>query len=333
MGAASRVADRTDDDREAAAAILRDLLGARLVLVTGKGGTGKTTFSAALALLAAAKGRKVLLAEIDSQRPALTPVFGQAPTFDGVAVTEHLTVANLTWQDALQAFLRKLVPSRRIVKLILTNRVVSRFLDFTPGSQEIVTLSALGERVESYDLVVADMPASGHAFSLLDITRSAMGLFRSGPVRTRASELRALLIEPSTRVALVGLPEEMVVNETIETYAKLDKFGLLSRAPAVFLNRATLPTFTDDERSLLARLGKQELTELQEEFLRAGRWEDELEQATASSRHRLAEAIPIRPVLVPPSTAGGTSAGSVQAVAAHLGRLVGIGRKQLGWPA
>ena len=99
------------------------------------------------------------------------------------------------------------------MRLILSNRMVSRFLDFTPGSQEIVILSALGQQVEKYDLVVADLPASGHAFSLLDITRSAMGLFRSGPVRGRAEELRQMIRSPDTRVVFVTLPEEMVVTE------------------------------------------------------------------------------------------------------------------------
>lgn len=309
----------------------RALLDSRLLMVTGKGGTGKTTFAAALAVLAALRGKRTLLCELDSQRPAMTPIFGLSPAFAPERVREGLDLCNVTWQEALQQFLAGIVPSRRVVGLVTANRMVSRFLDFTPGSQEIVTLSALADHVEGYDLVVADMPASGHAFSLLDITRSALGLFRSGPVRNRAAELREVLARPSTRVALVALPEEMVVNETIETHDRLRRYELLSQTPAVFLNRATLPTLTADERTLLGRLADAPLDPLQAEFVRAGRWEDELEQGTADSMARLGEAFGLQPVLVPPAPPGGVARTVVESVAAHLGRLVGITRRELAW--
>lgn len=315
----------------AAGQAVQALLESKLLLVTGKGGTGKTTFSSALALLAAAQGRRVLLAEMDSQRPALTPIFGFEPGFGAQAVREDLSIANLTWPDALEAFLTTLVPSRRVVRLILSNRMVKRFLDFTPGSQEIVLLSALGERVADFDLVIADLPASGHAFSLLDITRSAMGLFRSGPVRHRAEELRELVTASSTRLVFVSLPEEMVVNETIETHRRMAEFGLVSGEPVVFLNRATPPTFTEEELTLLTRLEQEDLDPLAREFVRAGRWEAELEHATADGLARLQEELPGTTVMVPPGPGGGAASEIVGHVSAHLGRLVGVSRRQLRW--
>lgn len=310
---------------------VRALLDSRLVLVTGKGGTGKTTFAAAIALLGAARGKRVLLAEIDSQRPALTPIFGREPGFAPMKIRDGLDLCNLTSEAALTAFLTALVPSRRVVGLILGNKMVRRFLDFTPGSQEIVTLSALVDHVGKYDLVVADLPASGHAFSLLDVTRSALGLFRSGPVRARAGELRSVLQASSTRIALVALPEEMVVNETLETRERLNRFELLASPPCVFLNRATLPTLTLEERELIRRLAAQPLDPLQAEFVRAGKWEDELEQGTAESADRLLAALGREVVLVPPAQAGGVPKHVVESVAVHLGRLVGVTRRELQW--
>jgi len=319
----------TPEELEQASEVAHDLLDSRLIMVTGKGGTGKTTYAAALAMLAAARGRRTLLAEVDSQRPAFTPIFGEEPAFEPVEVRDRLEICNVTWEESLKRFLRRLVPSRRLVSMILDSAAVNRFLDFVPGSQEIVTLSALGEHLADYDLVVVDMPASGHAFSLLDITRSALGLFRSGPVRQRAQELRQLLSRRTTRMVFVALPEEMVVNETIETYRKMEDFELVSRPPAVFLNRATMPSLTDDERELMRRLGDADLSELQEEFVRAGRWEDALEQATAHSSERLTESLDHGPILVPPAPPGGIPAKVVESVAAHLGRLVGVARRDL----
>jgi len=318
------------DNMKEAAEVALDLLDSRLVMVTGKGGTGKTTYAAAIAMLAAARGRRTLLAEVDNQRPALTPIFGVEPHYQPEEVRENLDICNVTWSEALKSFLKRLVPSRRVVSLILDNAMVQRFLDFTPGSQELVTLSVLGEHASEYDLVVVDMPASGHAFSLLDITRSALGLFRSGPVRQRAQELRTLLSRRTTRMVFVSLPEEMVVNETIETYTKMEEFELVSRPPAVFLNRATLPSLTDDERELLARMGATDgLDAVQHEFLQAGRWEDALEQATAHSAERLEEALHHGAILVPPAPPGGIPSKVVESVAAHLGRLVGVARRDL----
>ncbi len=315
--------------------VTRSLFDRRLLLVTGKGGTGKTTYASALALLARARGKRVLLVELDSQRPALTPVFGVEPTFEPTEVIDGLDVCNLTWERALHQFIEGVVPAGRVASLVLQNKIVYRFLDFTPGSQEIVTLSALTDFVRprsgrhEYDLVIADLPATGHAFSLLDITRSALGLFRSGPVRERAAEMRAMLAAPSTQLVLVALPEEMVVNETIETVEKFRKYDLLSQPPAIFLNRATLPTLSDDERALLHRLAERPLEPAAREFVRAGRWEDELEQGTAGSAGRLVAALAVTPVLVPPAPAGGVARQVVESVATHLGRQVGVGRKDL----
>lgn len=307
------------------------LLESRLVMVTGKGGTGKTTFAAALAVLAAQKGKRTILCEVDSQRPSLTAVFKVEPRFAPIKVRPNLEFANLVWDASLSAYIETVVPSRRVTQMILSNPIVGKFLDFTPGSREMVILSTIGALAEKYDLVVVDMPASGHAFSLLDITRSAMGLFRSGPVRQRATELKALLEDPGTRMVFVGLPEEMVVNETIETVQRMKVAGLLNSDPIVFLNRATLPSLTDAERDLIGRLWKQGLDPVQHEFVLAGRWEDGLEQATAASQAALIEQLGVAPVLVPPSAPGGVPREIVEAVAVHLGRHVGLTRRELAW--
>jgi len=178
---------------------------------------------------------------------------------------------------------------------------------------------------------VVDMPASGHAFSLLDILRSAMGLFRSGPVLTHVLQLQERFRDPSTRMVMVAIPEEMVVNETLETYHRMRRAGMLTKPPAVFLNRATMPSLTDPERGLIGRLSDPPLEGGLDEFVVAGSWEDQLEQATMRSQRRLSERLDEQPALVPPAGAGGVPREVVGAVAAHLGRTIGVTRRKLAW--
>lgn len=310
---------------------VRSLLDSRLLMVTGKGGTGKTTYAAALAVLGARLGKRTLLVEIDNQRPSTSAVFGVEPPFEPVTVQPGLSLCNIDFSGALQAFVHKMVPVRRVVRLVLENRMVGRFLDFTPGSRELVIMSRLGTLVEANDLVVVDMPASGHAYSLLDILRSARGLFRSGPVRTLAESLTEVIQAPTTRLAFVALPEEMVVNETLETVERMRRGGMIGGPPAVLLNRATLPSLTGPERELIGRLSEASLDPLAKEFVRAGRWEDRLEQATSEAVDRLGNAFEDPPVLIPPSGGGGVPSAIVSAVAVHLGRGVGLTRRDVEW--
>ncbi len=310
---------------------LRGLLDDRLLFVTGKGGTGKTTAAAALALLLAAKGKRTILCEVDNQRPSLPTIVGSSVGFAPVRVRERLDAANLVWPDTLVAYLQRMIPVGRVVQAVLTNDMVRRFLDFVPGSRELVTLSAIVDLRERYDVVVVDLPASGHAFSMLDITRSALGLFRAGPVRSRVQVLRAALQDPTTRMVFVALPEEMVVNETLETVQKMREAELLGGAPLVVLNKATVPSFSADESVLLDRLSAAGLGAEAEEFLAAGRWERVLEEASAEAISRLEAAFGAAPALVGAMHAVRAPRDVVQEVAVALGRPLGLTRRDVAW--
>lgn len=307
------------------------LLDARLLLVTGKGGTGKTTYASAFALLAAARKKRVLLCEVDMQRPATPAIFGEVPDFEPREVLPGLSVTNVAFRPALESFLRRVVPAGRIIRRVLDNRLVQRFLDVTPGSRELTTLARIAELVDRYDLVVVDMPASGHAFSLLDVLRSALSLFRSGPVRRVAAEVRARLVALDTRVAFIALPEEMVVNETLETVARMRSAGVLGGPPVALLNRATLPSLSEPEQSLISRLAATPLAPEQREFVLAGLWESELEQATALAQDRLTAGFGAQPILVPPGPPGGVPRHVVHGVAVQLGRQIGLSKRDLPW--
>lgn len=261
------------------------------MLVTGKGGVGKTSVSAALGRLAAAQGRRVCLVEADSQQSVLAGIFGRTVGYEPKQVAENLYACNVTWYEALHEWVERVVPSRRIVDAILDNRMVRLFLDAVPGNREVVTLSKITWLSEEFDLVIVDLPASGHATALMQSPKRTMRLFDVGPLHQRSMESQRLLEDPRTHLVLVALPEEMVINETVETHAILRKDVPGLRVPLVILNRSSSPSLDEGERELLTRLSALESSGDAAgdaaELLLAGRWEMRLEQATAAAIERI----------------------------------------------
>ena len=302
---------------------LTKLLSSRLLMVTGKGGTGKTSLSAAIGVLSASQGRRTLIVEVDNFHPSLTRLFGQPPTYQPRRVAERLAICNVTWMAALEDWLEHTVHSQRISKLILNNRMATVFLDATPGAREIVILSKILSLMDSWDQVVVDLPASGHALGILRVPRTAMRLMRTGPVRDQALKILEVFRQDTTALAVIGLPEEMVVNETLELWEKLRAEVPELQAPKVFLNRASPPSLTDDEVALLDRLeaAAADVDDLAAatELLQAGRWEEELERATASAQERLEAALSSPVVMFPRLGALGGFEGGPDKVVRQMG--------------
>ncbi|MDP6932992.1 MAG: ArsA-related P-loop ATPase, partial [Myxococcota bacterium] len=217
---------------------ISQLLERKLVMITGKGGTGKTTMSMALGTLAAEQGRRVVLVEVDANRSAFARIHGVNPGFEPTPIVEGVWAVNVRWHDALEEWLTATLKRNRIVKLVLGNRFVQLFLDATPGARELVVLSKVLTLSEEWDLVVVDLPASGHAMSLLRVPEVARSLMSSGPIRQRAEKILAMLRDRDTVLVLVALPEEMVVNETVELWTRIRSEVPEVIAPVVILNRA-----------------------------------------------------------------------------------------------
>jgi len=291
-----------------------DLLASRIVFVTGKGGTGKTTLSVALARLAASRGRRVVLAEVDNHRPSIPEYFGVPTGWEPVQVAANLAITNITWLEALADWLGTVVPATRIVKMILSNRMVRLFLDVTPGSREIVILARVLALARTHDLVVVDLPASGHAISLFLVPYRALLVFLTGPIRKIATEIVETLRSAGTQVVLVALPEEMVVNETVQTWHALQDLAPELRPGIVFLNQGLEPTLSEGERVLLGRLATRvDLSPLRPdpgdaigaaEWVLAGLWEADREETTVSARRRIERETGAHAVTVPLLAAG-----------------------------
>ena len=305
---------------------VRSLLQSKLVFVTGKGGTGKTTFAAALAKQAANAKRTVCLLEIDSQRPALDDLFDVRTTYEPVEVSDGLYVSNATWMEALIDWLRAVVPVDRLVRVILDNPMVRPFLEATPGAREVVILTRLLELTKRFDMVVVDLPASGHARAVLRIPLVALDVFRSGPVYDRCRAIEALYQDPKTHLVLMSLPEEMVVTETLETFQALREEVPALVPQFVVLNRAMSPVLTEDEQELLRRLvewgGNQEdFSSEAVDLVRAGRWEARCELGTADALKRMRGAGGVGEVmLVPPHPVQDSPSGRVERTRTCLAR-------------
>jgi hypothetical protein len=152
-----------------------------------------------------------------------------------------------------------------------------------------VILSKIVALIDQWDTVVVDLPASGHAISLLRVPAITLRMVRSGPIRSRALDILGHLRAKDVAAVLTALPEDMIVTETLETAEKLRREVPELRIGAIVLNRSSQPTFTPSEKTLLERLSQDgTLDAPRQELLLAGRWEQALEQATQDAHERLA---------------------------------------------
>lgn len=187
-----------------------------MVVVAGKGGVGKTTVTAVLARTASAMGLRVLVVELDG-KPHLRQLVGD---IDFLA---------LTAPDALAEYLDD-HGFKRVAKRLSTHGVIDVVSTAAPGIDDIVVLGKLKqlERSGTYDLIVVDGPAAGHAITFLMSARGLLNTVRGGPIRTQALDVLEMLSDPvRCQVVLVTLPETTPVNELIETaYALEDRVGV-----------------------------------------------------------------------------------------------------------
>jgi anion-transporting ArsA/GET3 family ATPase len=217
---------------------------ARLILVTGKGGTGKTTVAAGIAVAAGLRGRRTLVAEVEG-RQGLAGLFGRRELDHQEApVGERLHALAIDPEESLREYLARygFAPLARLLTWANLNRFITAA---APGLGDVLLVGKVWEAATrrtptgvAYDLVVLDAPPTGRVVPFLRAPQTVAELARVGPIRNQADRVRDLLDDPDrTAVVLTCLPEELPVTETIEGAASLRAAGL--PVAAVVANRVT----------------------------------------------------------------------------------------------
>lgn len=241
---------------------LESLLERQLLIISGKGGVGKTTVACLLALLAARRGKRVLVAEVDGA--------GQAARLLGVSQPSPFGVS--TWSDhgpavmsvegvaALEEYLGILLPMPALLRTVFQSRLYQYFVAAAPGLKELMTIGKIWFEVDRsspngtdrvWDLVILDAPATGHGLQYLRMPKAAEEVFRGGLVGRESDRLWAALSDPRrTAVNLVATAEETPVNETIEMYRHLREDLALPMGVLVVNRRRRSPLIP----SMLGRL-------------------------------------------------------------------------------
>ena len=222
---------------------------ARVVVVAGKGGVGKTTVTATLAVAAARAGMSVLIVEVEG-KSGLAAAFGRPPlAYEEAQLAPGIRARTLTPDAALLDWLEH-NGLGRISRRLVRSGALDVVATAVPGMKDILVLGKVKslEMGRDADLIVVDAPAAGHAVTFLLSPRGLLDSVRVGPVRRQAEDVVALLSDPSRcQVILVTLPEETPVNELVDTaYAIEDRVGVALGPVVVNGCYEDLPLANDD---------------------------------------------------------------------------------------
>jgi anion-transporting ArsA/GET3 family ATPase len=249
-----------------------DWEGVRLHVVTGKGGTGKTTVAAALALALAGQGRRSLLVETEG-RQGIAQLFDVPPLpyeerkvavgpggGDVFALAVDAEAALLEYLEMFYHLGRAGRGLRRIGAIDFATTIA-------PGMRDVLLTGKVYEAVRrrragqpAYDSVVLDAPPTGRIARFLAVNQEVAGLAKVGPIRGQADSIMRLLTSPQTAVHLVTLLEEMPVQETCDAIDELSLAGLPVGGVVVNAVRTPLLKVADLAAAAKGRLDRDEVT-------------------------------------------------------------------------
>lgn len=240
-----------------------DLLDRRLLFVTGKGGVGKSTASAALALLSAMRGRRTLACEVDAKGDLADFFETSRARFEPHKVTSNLWLMAMDTEASLREYLRLQLRLPTVAPLGPLARAFDFVATAAPGVREILTVGKIGWEVRErhYDLVVVDASATGHIVGQLTAPQAINDLVRVGQIREQTGWLADLLADPvTTGLVVVTTPEEMPVKETIDLVHRVRSETRIDVA-AIVVNRVLPELFSGDDEAIFERLSEPALSD------------------------------------------------------------------------
>lgn len=279
------------------------LLSKRFITVIGKGGVGKTTIAAALAVMAARRGLKVLLAAVQA-KDRLGDMLGCGPigpknreVWPGVDAVDMVPEVNL------EEYALMTLKLRALYRLVIGNKIVQSLLAGVPGLYQWsllgkATFHAIekgGNAGPRYDLVILDAPATGHGLDLLRVPLTIAEAIPAGPLREEALERWELLTDPlQHEVMPVTIAEELAVTETVELLERIAEMGMSARS--VLVNKLLPPLFTPSDEAVLEHLHAREPLS---QVIDSGRTRAGWQRVQTEQLTRLEQQITLRQVWVP----------------------------------
>jgi anion-transporting ArsA/GET3 family ATPase len=215
-----------------------DLLAHSLIVVTGKGGVGKSTVAAALGLAASRRGLRTIVVEVAARDDVSRALGSQvAGVYAERSVSERLHHISIDPQHAMEEYLRQRLPVGVLAALLSRSRIFTALTAAAPGLRELLTIGKVwelaqperrGRGAEPYDLVVLDAPATGHGLAMLQAPRTFASVARVGPVARQGRTVASFLGDPlRTAVLAVSTAEEMPVSETLQLRSRVrEELGL-----------------------------------------------------------------------------------------------------------
>jgi anion-transporting ArsA/GET3 family ATPase len=246
-----------------------DLFERQILVVSGKGGTGKSTIAAAAATLSAARGLRTLLVELEGRGEIARTLQVPDPGFREAPTPLGFSALSITPREAAVEYLQLFYGLDRATRPLLRTGTLDQIIGGAPGFRDLLSCGKLYElahfrRVDArdrgrpqYDLIVVDAPPTGQIVSFLLSASAFADLARLGRIKRQATAIQRLL-RRRAGVLLVAVPEEMAVAETLEAIPAIRRAGV--PVISVVANRCLPEVFPKGTRAAGSRLGPKDMT-------------------------------------------------------------------------